>query len=85
MGVKNTLVDSVSRLLDITPEAKPTQEPPDEEFGVACFEVFVEQIENIEIEVAKEVMQEVKIPIPKEQMLKLQKNDQYCRQIVRQI
>ena len=74
-GVKNTLVDSLSRLLDITPEAEPTQEPLGEEFGVACFEeletakvhkVFTEQIENLEIEVPKEIMQEVKVPIPKE-------------------
>ena len=36
-GVKNTLVDSLSRLLDMTPEAEPKQEPPGEEFGVACF------------------------------------------------
>ena len=28
-------------------------------------------------------MQEVKIPIPKEQMLQLQKNDKYCRRIIR--
>ena len=91
-GVKNTLTDSLSRLLDMTPKAEPTQEPPGEEFGVACFEeleaaktheVFIEQIENIEIEVPKEIMQEVKIPIPKEQMLQLQKNDEYCRRIVR--
>ena len=91
-GVKNTLADSLSRLLDMTPEAEPTQEPPCEEFGVACFEeletakvheLFMEQIENIEIEVPKEIMQEVKIPIPKKQMLQLQKNDEYCKQIVR--
>ena len=93
-GVKNTLADSLSRLLNMMPEAEPTQEPPGEEFGVACFEeletakvheVFVEQIGNIEIEVPKEVMQEVKIPIPKKQMLKLQKNDEYCRWIVRRM
>ena len=91
-GVKNTLADSLSRLLDMTPEAEPTQEPPGEEFGVACFEeletakvhkAFVELIENVKIEVPKEVMQEAKIPIPKEQMLQLQKNDEYCRHIVR--
>ena len=94
LEVKNTLADSFSRLLDMTPEAEPTQETPGEEFGVACFEeletakvhkVFVKQIENIEIKVPKEVMQEVKIPIPKEQMLKLQKNDEYCRGIVRRM
>ena len=51
------------------PEAEPTQEPTDEEFGVACFEeletakvheAFVELIENVEIEVPKEIMQEVR-------------------------
>ena len=71
-GVKNTLADSLSRLLDMTPEVELTQEPPGEEFGVACFKeletakvhiVFTEQIENIEIEVPKEIMQEVKVSI----------------------
>ena len=84
-GVKNTLVDSLSRLLDMTPEAEPTQEPSGEEFSVACFEelesakvheVFTEQIEEVEIEAPK-------IPIPKKHMLQLQKNDEYCRRIVR--
>ena len=93
-GVKNTLTDSLSRLLDMTPKTEPTHEPPGEEFGVACFEdletakvhkTFVEKIENVEIEVPKEIMQEVKIPIPKEQMLQLQKNDEYCRCIVRRM
>ena len=93
-GVKNTLTNSLSRLLDMTPEAEPTQEPPGEEFGVACFEeletakvheAFVEQIENVQIEVPKVIMQEVKIPIPKEQMLQLQKNDEYCRRIIRRM
>ena len=30
-GIKNMLADSLSRLLDMTPEAEPTQEPPCEE------------------------------------------------------
>ena len=93
-GVKNTLADSLSRLLDMTPETKPTHEPPGEEFGVACFEelesakvyeAFIEQIENVKIEVPKEIMQEVRIPIPKKQMLQLQKNDEYCRRTVRRM
>ena len=91
-GIKNTLADSLSRLLDMTPEAEPTRESPGEEFGVACFEeletakvheTFIEQIENLEIEVPKEVMHRVKVPISKEQMIQLQKNDEYCRRIVR--
>ena len=94
LGVKNTLADSLSRLLDMTPEAEPTQEPSGEEFSVAYFEeleiakvheIFVEQIENVEIEVPKEVIQEVWVPIPKEQMLKLQKNDEHCRRIARRM
>ena len=44
LGVKNTLADSLSRLLDMTPEAEPTQEPCGEEFSVASFE---------ELEIAK--------------------------------
>ena len=90
--MKNTLADSLSRLLDMTPEAEPTRESPGEEFGVACFEEletakvhenFIEQIENLEIEVHKEVMQGVKVPISKEQMIQMQKNDKYCRCIDR--
>ena len=86
------LPDSLSRLLDMTPEAEPTWEAPGEEFSVACFEeletakvheTFIEQIENMEIEVPKEVMQEVKVPISKKQIIQLQKNDEYCRCIVR--
>ena len=93
-GIKNMLADSLSRLLDMTPEAEPTQEPPGKEFSVACFEeletakvhrTFAEQIEKVEIEVPKEVMQEVKVPISKEQMIQLQKNDEYCRHIVRRM
>ena len=50
----------------MTLEAEPIQEPPGEQFGVACFEeletakvheVFIEQIENIEIKVPNEIMQ----------------------------
>ena len=37
-GVKNSLADSLSRLLDITLEVEPTQEPFGEEFSVACFD-----------------------------------------------
>ena len=90
-GVKNTLTDSLSRLLDMTHKAEPTQEPPGEEFSVACFEeletakvhkIFMERIENIEIEVSKEVMQEVKVPISKKQMIQLQKNDEYKCMVV---
>ena len=48
-------------------------------------EFFTEWIENVEIEVPKEIMQEVKVPISKEQMIQLQKNNEYSRRIVRRV
>ena len=79
-GIKNMLADSLLRLLNMTPEAEPIWENPGEEFSVACFEeletekvheTFIEQIENVEIEVPKE--RKVKVPTSKEQMIQLQK------------
>ena len=52
MGSKNTLADSLSRLLEVCPEAVKQLEPAGQEFDCACFEelepVKVEYIEVIE-------------------------------------
>ena len=37
-GSRNLLADSLSRLLDIVPDAQKTKEPDDQEFGSYCFE-----------------------------------------------
>ena len=37
-GTRNLLVDSLSRLLDVVPDAQKTKEPDDHEFGSYCFE-----------------------------------------------
>ena len=37
-GTRNLLADSLSRLLDMVPDAQKTKEPDDEEFGSYCFE-----------------------------------------------
>ena len=37
-GSRNLLVDSLSHLLDVTPDAQQTEEPTDHEFGSYCFE-----------------------------------------------
>ena len=37
-GTRNLLADSLSRLLDIVPDAQKTKEPDDQEFGSYCFE-----------------------------------------------
>ena len=37
-GTRNLLADSLSRLLDVVPDAQNTKEPDDHEFGSYCFE-----------------------------------------------
>ena len=37
-GTRNLLADSLSRLLDVVPDAQKTREPVDQEFGSYCFE-----------------------------------------------
>ena len=37
-GTRNLLADSLSRLLDIVPDAQKTKEPDDQEFSSYCFE-----------------------------------------------
>ena len=37
-GTRNLLANSLSRLLDVAPDAKKTKEPDDQEFGSYCFE-----------------------------------------------
>ena len=37
-GTRNLLADSLSRLLDVVPDAQKTREPDDQEFGSYCFE-----------------------------------------------
>ena len=44
-GAKNTLADSLSRLLEMTPEAELEKEPDGQEFGTACFEEM-ETVQN---------------------------------------
>ena len=89
-GSKNTLADSLSRLLDIEPEAGNKPEPEGQEFGTFCFqelgkaevrEVY-EKIENITVDTG---VKEVLLPMPKETLKKLQKADEFCRLIVQKI
>ena len=37
-GTRNLLAHSLSRLLDVVPDAQKTKEPDDQEFGSYCFE-----------------------------------------------
>ena len=89
-GSKNTLADSLSRLLDIDPEAVNTPEPEGQEFGSYCFqelekaevrEVY-EKIENVTVDTG---MHEVFLPMSCETLKKLQKADDFCRSTVQKL
>ena len=98
-GIKNTLADSLSRLLEVDPEAKLQPEKEGHEFGTFCFEELNETgeispnflipmrdlIEHIKITYDEENVKEVKLPLMTKQMIQLQKNDSEVRNIVNKL
>ena len=54
-GTRNLLADSLSRLLDVVPDAQKTKEPDDHEFGRYCFEELepAKVMEKVSTEVIK--------------------------------
>ena len=91
MGSKNTLADTLSRLLDVCPEAKLEPEPPGQEFGCYCFEEmkpvevhYIEEIETVQIQ-ESENFKEIRLPLKDWQMQILQKNDATSREIAKKL
>ena len=98
-GVKNTLADSLSRLLEVDPEAKLQPEKEGNEFGTFCFEELnetgeispdfwiaaMDRIEHIEITYDEKHAKEVRLPLTTGQMIQLQKNDSEARNIVNKL
>ena len=94
--MKNTLADSLSRLLEVDPEAKLQPEKEGHEFGTFCFEELnetgkispdfwipmTECIEHIEVTQDKQHAKEVRLPLTMKQMIQLQKNDSEAKNIV---
>ena len=94
-GAKNTLADSLSRLLEVDPEAKLQPEREGHEFGTFCFEELnetgeispdcwtpaIDSVEHMEITYDKQNVREVKLPLKTEQMIQLQKKDPEARNI----
>ena len=94
--VKNTLADSLSRLLDVDPEAKLQTEKEGHKFGMFCFEGIDEigeisldfwkplkdQVEHLEITYEEGVVKEVHLPLSVKLMIQLQKNDAQAKNIV---
>ena len=86
-GIKNTLADTMSRLIQIDPEAKLQPEQEGYEFGYHAFE----DMEPIEYEAnvvdsttSKNPIplpgEEIKLPLEDEKLKKLQQKDNICRE-----
>ena len=55
MGSKNTLADSLSRLLEVCPEAAKQSEPAGQEFGCVCFDELVSGLNRIDFPTSRKV------------------------------
>ena len=87
-GIKNTLADSMSRLIQIDPEAKLNPEPEGYEFGYHAFEdmePIKSDIQEIRVSTEKEPItlpqEEIKLPLSDEKLLALQARDTFCNDI----
>ena len=95
-GIKNTLADTMSRLIKITPEIELEPEPTGQEYGYEVFEEL-QPIETItyHIEELKEELQKKKDPIPEdiqliidlteEQLEDVQMKDKFIKNLVNRL
>ena len=94
-GVKNTLADTMSRLIDIDPQVQPESEPEGYEFGYYTFGTLptlevsnVETSQNTSLpiddtEVSNDDLW--KLPFSNDTLSKLQLKDMFCNNILNQI
>ena len=87
-GIKNILADTMSRLIQIDPEAKLNPEPEGYEFGYHAFEdmePIKSDIQEIRVSTEKEPItlpqEEIKLPLSDEKLLALQTKDKFCNDI----
>ena len=88
-GIKNTLADTMSRLVRIIPDAKSVPEPEGFEFGYCAFEdmepIHVEEVQCTKSEEAIPPDHDLSWTISPVQLLKSQKNDKFCKERVNKI
>ena len=91
-GIKNTLADTMSRLIQIDPEAKLQPEQEGYEFGYHAFE----DMEPIEYETnvvdsttLKDPIplpgEEIKLPLEDEKLKQLQQKDKFCKEVTEKL
>ena len=91
-GIKNTLADTMSRLIQIDPEAKLQPEQEGYEFGYHAFE----DMEPIEYETnvvdsttLKDPIplpgEEIKLPLEDEKLKEFQQKDKFCKEVIEKL
>ena len=91
-GIKNTLADTMSCLINIDPQIQPEPEPEGHEFGYYTFDPLptleVNEIQTSSIETTSDnTVNEFlnKLPIDSKILTKLQQEDEFCKNIFTQI
>ena len=84
-GIKNTLADTMSRLINIDPQIQQESEPEGYEFGYYTFDTLpAMDISNIEAtQDAKEIP--ITLPLDNDKLSDLQSQDAFCANILTQI
>ena len=92
-GIKNTLADTMSRLIDIDPQIQQDSEPEGYEFGYYTFDTLP-AMEVSNIETTKQTSNEkeendigsvVRLPLSEDMLSNLQSQDTFCSHILTQI
>ena len=91
-GIKNTLADTMSQLIDIDPQIQPEPEPEGYEFGYYTFNPLPAlEVHNIEATSEKSIQDDTsddhlwKLPISNDTLSKLQQEDEFCKNILSHI
>ena len=96
-GIKNTLADTLSRIIKVDPDVKPECEKEGYEFGYSCFEELPPaEVFEVEEKIAKDVKlwpdidieipeMECTLPVPTAKLRELQLKDELCQKKARQV
>ena len=92
-GIKNTLADTMSRLIDIDPQIQQDSEPEGYEFGYYTFDTLP-AMEVSHVEMTKQTSNAkesndtdsvIKLPLSEDMLSNLQSRDAFCSHILTQI
>ena len=87
-GIKNTLADTMSRLIEIDPQVRSEAEPEGYEFGYYTFDQLpAVGVHDIQMSSQNEQNEDIshELPIQTDILIKLQQEDAFCQHIMQQI